>query len=380
MKRSTLSIILLVSLSLFAGTSAAALRLEPADYMLKRIALGAVAFDSEALAEAVSSGHSQSFEISGQLLGLVQESDATVAQLQTPQAGVLVIRFPLGWDLPQQGENIRLLARVIGQQDGQAALELIGFTGEQELAIISPEGGLLAAPSAPSAHFASGGTSAPPSAQPPAATPTLAASGIETTSWPLGPASPTPPVSIPSFPYWSYTGPSPYSPAYSPAPPPISDRAAKFAALIKKYNQRLSDEWALALANALLYYCDWYGVHPALGFAMIACESSWNPNDVSHAGAMGLGQLMPVNVRGMGVSDPFDPMQNLNASLRLLRGQLEQYQGRPYSEQLALALACYNAGSGAVRRYGGVPPYSETINYIRKVSNLFSSLYGQGYR
>jgi soluble lytic murein transglycosylase-like protein len=81
---------------------------------------------------------------------------------------------------------------------------------------------------------------------------------------------------------------------------------------------------------------------------------------------MGLGQLMPATARGMGVGNPWDYRQNLDGAVRLIQGHLTNNSG-----DLALALACYNAGSGAVRRYGGVPPYAETQNYITKVVSLF---------
>lgn len=375
---------LLLLLWLVAAPALASLRLEPSDYIVTRIGIRAVAFESQALATALSLGRAQTFEITGQVLALREEGEATVAELQTEQSGVLIIRFPQGCDLPQAGEQIRLLTRLQGESNGQASMELLGFVGETELAIVSPEGDVIAAPPAPPVQFApAGSSSAASSAIPVNAVPNQTAPAppaAESAAWPWGPATPTPAAIGPSFPYWAYTGPSPYAGMQAPALPAATARVAVFAALIKSYNRRLNDAWAQGLAQALLYYCDWYGVHPALGFALVACESSWNPNSVSHTGAMGLGQLMPGTARGLGVGDAFEPMQNLHASMRLLRGHLEKYQGRPYAEQLALALACYNAGSGAVQRYGGIPPYSETINYIRKVSTLFTNLYNQGYR
>ncbi len=96
--------------------------------------------------------------------------------------------------------------------------------------------------------------------------------------------------------------------------------------------------------------------------AVIQTESGGNPRAVSHAGAMGLMQLMPANVREAGISDPFDPEQNIAAGTRQLAGLMDHYHG-----DLDLALAGYNAGPGAVHKYGGVPPFAETQNYIRKI-------------
>ena len=105
-----------------------------------------------------------------------------------------------------------------------------------------------------------------------------------------------------------------------------------------------------------------YGVDPALISGVIESESSFDPNAVSRAGAKGLMQLMDSTARGLGVTNAFDPTQNVMAGTKLLRQLLERYGG-----DVSLTLAAYNAGPGAVSQYGGIPPYGETQKYVPKV-------------
>ena len=106
-----------------------------------------------------------------------------------------------------------------------------------------------------------------------------------------------------------------------------------------------------------------YGVDERLIRTVIRAESDFDPRCVSHAGAKGLMQLMPENCAELGVSDPFDPAQNIDGGVRHLKQMLDGFS------RLDLALAAYNAGPGAVRRYGGIPPYRETQAYVSRVLN-----------
>ena len=105
-----------------------------------------------------------------------------------------------------------------------------------------------------------------------------------------------------------------------------------------------------------------YGVDPALLAALVKQESNFNPRARSGAGAKGLTQLMDATARGLGVTDAFDPSQSLDAGAKFLGGLLKQFHGNE-----SLALAAYNAGPGAVQKYGGIPPYQETQRYVPKV-------------
>jgi len=109
-----------------------------------------------------------------------------------------------------------------------------------------------------------------------------------------------------------------------------------------------------------------HNVDPNLVRAVVKVESNFNSNAVSRTGAMGLMQLMPKTARELKVKNPFDPQQNVDAGVRHLKYLLENYNG-----DVNLTLAAYNAGEGAVRRSAGIPHYSETQDYVRKITHLY---------
>jgi soluble lytic murein transglycosylase-like protein len=113
-----------------------------------------------------------------------------------------------------------------------------------------------------------------------------------------------------------------------------------------------------------------YQVDPSLIRAIIMAESSYNPKAVSKKGAMGLMQLMPRTAEALGVEDSFNPEHNINGGVRYFKQLLNQFDG-----DVKLALAAYNAGSGRVREYNGIPPFKATQYYIKKVFE-----YRKGYQ
>src|SRR2546430_9960525 len=109
-----------------------------------------------------------------------------------------------------------------------------------------------------------------------------------------------------------------------------------------------------------------HNVDPSLVRAVIKVESNFNPNAVSRKGAMGLMQLMPQTARQLKVTNPFDPQQNVDAGVRHLKMLMENYGG-----DVSLSLAAYNAGAGGVARSAGLPHFSETRNYVKRVTPLY---------
>lgn len=104
------------------------------------------------------------------------------------------------------------------------------------------------------------------------------------------------------------------------------------------------------------------GIDPNLLTGLIRAESNFDPSAGSPAGAQGLAQLMPGTAASLGVTNPLDPVQSIEGGAKYLRQQLDRFGG-----DVTKALAAYNAGPGAVERFGGVPPYEETQNYVQRV-------------
>lgn len=145
--------------------------------------------------------------------------------------------------------------------------------------------------------------------------------------------------------------------------------AAPVAAVLAIEPQAMEDDPSLsAVHNMINEAAERHGLPASLVHAVASAESGYQQKARSGMGAIGVMQLMPATARYMG-ADPSDTAQNIDAGTRLLRTLLLKYEGSP--NQLALALAAYNAGPGAVDRFGGVPPYVETQRYVHQVMQRF---------
>jgi soluble lytic murein transglycosylase-like protein len=140
-------------------------------------------------------------------------------------------------------------------------------------------------------------------------------------------------------------------------------RTATSTSATSKPNQRFNALIAQAAAR--------YGVDKDLVHAVVQAESDYNPTCRSRCGAMGLMQLMPGTARGLGVTNAWDPAQNIDGGVRYLRQQLDRFK------DVDLAVAAYNAGPGAVQRHDGVPPYRETQAYVKRVMQTLWQRKGQ---
>jgi soluble lytic murein transglycosylase-like protein len=150
-----------------------------------------------------------------------------------------------------------------------------------------------------------------------------------------------------------------------PPEPNISVKSADVNAVAADFSETMRKTGEAALDEYFLAASERYGIPVSLLKAVARSESSFRSDAVSRAGAVGVMQLMPATAAGLGVTDPLDPEQNIMGGAKYLRQQLDAFDG-----DTRLALAAYNAGPGNVRKYGGVPPFEETQNYVRKVLSL----------
>lgn len=149
-------------------------------------------------------------------------------------------------------------------------------------------------------------------------------------------------------------------------PPVVTKEASKegvFPARSWKFDEASTPIFQTKFNPIIVQAAKKFDVDAALVSAVIKAESNYNPKTVSHKGARGLMQLMPATARRFGVTDSFDPVANIHAGTRYLRWLLNKFEGNA-----DLAVAAYNAGEGNVWKYNGVPPFRETVQYIKRVA------------
>lgn len=178
---------------------------------------------------------------------------------------------------------------------------------------------------------------------------------------------------------FGYPPPADYSAGLGPR---VHDWYPAYFNFIFNHNRKLGANMAGQIAFYLLKFSDQHDVDPRLVTAMIIAESDFDPQSTSRAGAMGLGQLMPDEVKGLGLRSGYDIEDNLKGSIINLRTDLQTFShlggsdGSLSIDQIRLAMATYNAGLGAVKKYKGVPPYRETQGYVKRVIRLYRQFCG----
>ena len=143
----------------------------------------------------------------------------------------------------------------------------------------------------------------------------------------------------------------------------VEEQGGVFPRRSWRYSERSRPLWKSKYNDIIVAAAQKHDVDAALVSAVIKAESDYNPRIVSHKGARGLMQLMPATAKRFGVTNSFDPEENIHAGTRYLRWLLKTFDGNA-----DLAVAAYNAGEGNVWKYDGVPPFRETVNYINRIS------------
>ncbi|MCW5938045.1 MAG: lytic transglycosylase domain-containing protein [Fimbriimonadaceae bacterium] len=301
------------------------------------------AADADALAAFVGK---RVFEIRGTVRGIVKGSDGELLILDSAESGQHFVRAQSAPEWLRHGAvPARMIVRAQRESEtGPLNAELLGAAPESDVAARERK----AAPK-----------------------PKVASSSGSTTSR-SGRRPPSMPGNLPSV-------QDPVVEPRSQISPRLAEIHPSYARFIRRHNPKLSAAMADRIAENILLYSAHFGVDPRLIMAIVMTESDFRPETTSHKGAMGLGQLMPVNVKELGLSNGYDIDQNLYGTVKLVRGHLEKYNSRTGDsfEALVLALAGYNAGDGAVKRHGGVPPYRETQNYVKKVIERYAQLTGR---
>ena len=145
--------------------------------------------------------------------------------------------------------------------------------------------------------------------------------------------------------------------------------SSNYQLFIKEIPKRKNDEFSNRYDNLISSASKRYGVSFSLIKAMIKVESNFNPNAVSRAGAIGLMQIMPINLKHLDISDPYNAWENVMGGANYFRQLLDRFNGK-----VPFALAAYNAGPSTVEKYKNIPPFPETKRYVKKVMKSYNIL------
>lgn len=172
--------------------------------------------------------------------------------------------------------------------------------------------------------------------------------------------------------------PSPGETGNNPKKPYYNDSRYinAYKKVVQLYNPSLDSDTTDKIVKAMLFYSHKYSLDPRFVVAVIAVESSFRTKAVSKAGAQGLGQLMPEVAKELGIKNVYKPEENIHGTVYLLHLNLKRFAHLNPQKQVEYALASYNAGYGAVKKYGGIPPYNETKWYIYNVIDVWRKLCG----
>ena len=329
------------------------------DYELQKAKARAPRFDSEAELRDQSKLYvGRIVELRGTIKGTFSRADGFALMLQQPDGTLLVESGNAlrGNPLLKAGTFVRALCRVESIKDGEPNLSLSNLTDRAEpLALLKSD------------DDNDGVSIAPPSVSAPAPDTILLGREMDLPPAPTlnsaGDALPTPRVQAtaklaPSStnPYFGFT----------------EQHRANYKAFIRRANPKISDALAYDIAGAILNAAQTHNLDPRFLCAVVQVESTFDPTCLSSSGAMGLGQLMPFNLKPLGVKNAWDPTDNLLGSAKLLRQNLNTYSGQ--KDGTLLAVAAYHAGVGAVNRAGMKVPKATTQRYVWKVYYAYRAL------
>ena len=335
------------------------------DYETQRAKARAPRFDSEAeLRDQSRLYMGRIVELRGTVKGTFSRAQGFALMLQQSD-GTLLIDAPQSLrahPLLKAGTFVRALCRIESLSSGEPRLALSNLTDRAEpLALLKTDDG-----------NDEGIALAPPSASAPAPDQVLLGTELDLPPAPGTDAADAPPT--PRVRANAAFKPSTASPYYGFT----ETHRANYRAFIRRDNPKISEALAHQIAGAILTAAQTHNLDPRFLCAVVQVESDFDPTCLSSSGAMGLGQLMPFNLKPLGVKNAWDPLDNLLGSAKLLRQNLNTYSKQ--KDGTLLAVAAYHAGVGAVNRAGMKVPKATTQRYVWKVYYAYRALAPELFR